>query len=379
MQTVVRRPPARHALPLCFLRFRCVAHARRPALVCAVACVVEVRPPALGSMSPRTVRSSHLTAPGTSRAHETYAEDNHDDALAPQRESAPSPARRPSSTWPTWHAAREDPALPREFAARSALLLLYRPRFPRLASDGRREPTSVPVPTGVDSRSRRRTCSRARRARLLPLLHVVRRRSVPRGKCEGCNLTSGTVTTGPLTNARGVSFVRRLDLGPVGQVASYVEFMGTPTPGTRCGACRRRFFAEEATIIASCATAKARLPPPTHDRPAATSRPTAPPPWLLDMTPYCRPRALGGQPPRADPSPLNRLAVVGHAARVCWYWRSERRRRRHLGPDRPPPVPHWGPGKVVRIEGGGAKRCKIEKQDGGALRRSVATVRRPRF
>jgi len=63
---------------------------------------------------------------------------------------------------------------------------------------------------------------------------------------------------------------------------------------------------------------------------------------MLDMTPYGRPE-VGGQTPRAvarGPQPAS--PVGGHGAQICGTVRSDRRRRRHLGPG-PPPACRSGP------------------------------------
>jgi len=94
------------------------------------------------------------------------------------------------------------------------------------------------------------------------------------GQCGGCTTTAWHVKDAVYLNARGVSYAV-LTEGAWDEVAPYVAFMGTPSPGTRCAAWTVRPAARWATSPPTCASATAHSSPIPRPQ-GATNESTGP-------------------------------------------------------------------------------------------------------
>jgi hypothetical protein len=186
----------------------------------------------------------------------------------PDHPTTALPGRPPVVDLATWQAARDE-LLVREKAHTRAgdALAAARRRLPMVEFDGAVEVVGPdgPVPfldlfQGRDE--------------LVVYKHMWHDGAPHHGQCGGCTTTAWHVKDAVYLNARGVSYAV-LTEGRWDEVAPYVEFMATPSPGTRCATWTLRSGTAWAPSPPTCATATA-CSSPTPRRAAATSRSTGP-------------------------------------------------------------------------------------------------------
>ena len=147
----------------------------------------------------------------------------------PGNASSNLPGKPPVVDLATWQAAREELLVREKAHTREGdAIAAARRRLPMVELDGAVEVTGVdgPVPF-VDLFQGR--------DELVVYQHMWYDGAPHQGQCEGCTTTAWHMKDAVYLNARGVSFAV-LTSGPWDEVAPYVEFMVTPSPGTRCGA-----------------------------------------------------------------------------------------------------------------------------------------------